>query len=125
MNTEERCHACCHLSVPRKKRKERPELCSDLKPELPFHIVPSTWRETSTAALNNLSSLVLPFWPYQARTPQRKKCTGLTVFPRASAIPTAARKLSVSMEKEPLMVYFKQQKAKLSHPENLDNKEFL
>ena len=28
------------------------------------------------------------------------------------------------MEREPLVVYFKQQKAKLSHQENPDNKEF-
>lgn len=50
------------------------------KPELLFHLVPRTWRETYTAAVNNLSNQGLPLWTHQAITLQRRKSTGLTAF---------------------------------------------
>ena len=113
------------ISVSLGARGKKHQNCSDLKPELIFHMVPRTWRDNySSTKINNLSSLVPLCWPHQAGTPQRNTCIGLTVFPWALAIPTAVRKHSVSMEREPLVVYFKQQKAKLSHQKNPDNKEF-
>jgi len=38
------------------------------------------WRETDTAAVNNLSNQGLPLWIHQAITLQRRKSTGLTAL---------------------------------------------